>query len=58
MFLRSGGASSRGFGDRVLDVGAERPESCAKSDAMKERGVGRVVVIGWERVTEKWPCRR
>ena len=46
MFLRSGGASSRGFADRVFDVGAEMLESSEKNDAMKEREVGRLVVIG------------
>lgn len=57
MFLSSGGASARGFAVEGLDVGAVRLESCVKRDAMKEREVGRLVVIGWERVTEKWPCR-
>lgn len=57
MFLTSDEAPSRGFGDKVLDSGAGRLESCAKSDAMKEREVGGLVVIGYERVTEKWPCR-
>lgn len=45
MFLTSGGASSNGFAEEFLESGAERPESCAKSDAMKEREVGRLVVI-------------
>lgn len=46
MFLTSGGASSRGFGDVVLGSRAEKLESCAKSDAMKEREVEGLVVIG------------
>lgn len=45
--MRAAGASLRGFEDGVLDGGAERAESCAKSEAVKERGAGRLGVIGW-----------